>query len=142
MAAVDPAHADAAHSGLDGAILKTAKRLRRELDATLCLAHVLEPSDKLGGHDALANLARQYRLGTLPRAFGQGDPATAIPYLADAEEADVVVMGAISRRSRGQNFIAGTAERVIDRLRCGILVSKPPHFETDVPARPALKLRG
>ena len=61
MAAVDPAHANAAHSGLDGAILKMAKCLRRDLDATLCLAHVLEPGDKPGGRDALARLARQHR---------------------------------------------------------------------------------
>lgn len=140
LAAVDPVHVDSAHAGLDGAVLKMAQRLQRELDATICLAHVLDPSDEAAGHDAVARLARRHRLGTAARAFGHGDPAKVLPALAAAEEADVVVMGAISRRSRAAAFIGGTAERVIDQLRCDILVVKPPRFKTDVSAVPALKV--
>jgi universal stress protein E len=141
LAAVDPAHVDAAHSGLDGAILKLALGLQRQVGATIRLAHVLDPRDEAAGHDAIGRLMRRHRLGALPCVFGHGDPATAIPALALAEEADVVVMGAVSRRARGNAFIGGTAERVIDQLRCDILVVKPPGFETDVSAKPALKMK-
>jgi universal stress protein E len=141
LAAVDPAHVDTAHSGLDSAILKMAQTLHRELGATLRLAHVLDPRDETAGHEAVGRLMRRHRLGALPCVFGHGDPATAIPALASAEEADLVVMGAVSRRSRGNAFIGGTAERILDQLRCDILVVKPPGFETDVSAKPALKAK-
>ena len=52
----------------------------------------------------------------------------------------VVVMGAISRRSGASAFIGSTAERVIDQLRCDILVVKSAEFATDVSAKPALRI--
>ena len=140
MAAVDPAHVDVAHSGLDGAIVKMAKRLQRELEAKIRLAHVLAPGDEVTGRDAVRRLARRHRLGATPCVFGRGDPAVAIPALADAEKVDVVVMGAISRRSGASAFIGSTAERVIDQLRCDILVVRSAEFATDVSAKPALRI--
>ena len=141
LATVDPVHVDSEHAGLDGAVLGMARRLQRELDASLHLAHVLEAADDAAGHDAVARLARRHRLGTTPRLFGHGDPARAIPGLAAADQTDIVIMGAISRRSRAAAFIGTTAERVIDQLRCDILVVKSPRFKSEVTPQGALSLR-
>ena len=140
LAAVDPQHADSAHSGLDAAILMAARKLHRELQASLAITHVLEPGTETAAHDAVARLARQQRLGAAPRVYGKGDPAVALPRLAAAGKADAVIMGALARRTRAPTYIGGTAERVIDKLRCDIIVIKPPGFVTAFSARPALRL--
>ena len=52
---------------------------------------------------------------------------------AAAEHAvDFVVMGAVARRGLKRLFIGSTAERVLDRLPCDLVIIKPPKFE--VPA--------
>jgi len=45
----------------------------------------------------------------------------------------MVVMGAVSRSGLKSAFIANTAERVLDRLQCDVLVGKPLRFATRVP---------
>jgi universal stress protein E len=162
MAAVDPVHVDAVHSGLDGAILRLAKRLRRALGAALTVAHVLEPSpedDKVprsrgawsGGRrphslqeararHAVLRLARRHGMPSAKRAFGRGEPSVALKRLARATGTDLVIMGAVSRRAQQRAFIGTTAERVIDQLRCDILIVKAPAFATDVSAKRALHL--
>jgi universal stress protein E len=43
--------------------------------------------------------------------------------------ADVVVMGAVARRGLKRLFIGSTAERVLDRMPCDLLIIKPLEFE-------------
>jgi universal stress protein E len=43
--------------------------------------------------------------------------------------ADFVVMGAIARRGLKRLFIGSTAERVLDRLPCDLVIIKPLEFE-------------
>jgi universal stress protein E len=40
--------------------------------------------------------------------------------------ADVVVLGAIARGRMREMLVGGTAERVLDRIACDVLVIKPP----------------
>jgi universal stress protein E len=42
-------------------------------------------------------------------------------------------MGAVSRSGLKSIFIGNTAERVLDRLQCDLLVVKPRRFESRVP---------
>lgn len=42
--------------------------------------------------------------------------------------ADVVVMGAVSRKGLARAFIGNTAEDVLDRLSCDLLIVKPPEI--------------
>jgi nucleotide-binding universal stress UspA family protein len=60
-------------------------------------------------------------------------PIDAIPELAHQTRCAIVVMGAVSRSGLKSIFIGNTAERVLDSLRCDLLVVKPPRFETRVP---------
>ena len=46
--------------------------------------------------------------------------------------AAIVVMGAVSRSGLRRAFIGNTAERVLDRLPCDVLVVKPPRFKSAV----------
>jgi universal stress protein E len=41
---------------------------------------------------------------------------------------DLLIAGGISRGRLEQVFIGGTAERMLDRIRCDLLVVKPPGF--------------
>ena len=47
--------------------------------------------------------------------------------------ADFVVMGAVSRTRLQEIFIGSTAERVLDRLPCDVLVVKPGDFGERLP---------
>jgi universal stress protein E len=42
-------------------------------------------------------------------------------------------MGAISRSRLRELFIGSTAERILDRLHCDVLVVKPGDFAEDLP---------
>jgi universal stress protein E len=48
---------------------------------------------------------------------------------AKEHAADFVVMGAIARRGLKRLFIGSTAERVLDRLPCDLVIIKPLEFE-------------
>jgi universal stress protein E len=56
----------------------------------------------------------------------QGGPRAQLPALTDRLRADVVVMGAVSRRGLARVFLGNTAEDVLDRLGCDLLIVKPP----------------
>jgi universal stress protein E len=45
--------------------------------------------------------------------------------LARSLSADVLVMGAVSRSRLQELFVGTTAERVLDRLPCDVLIVKP-----------------
>ena len=45
--------------------------------------------------------------------------------VARSLSADVMVMGAVSRSRLQELFVGGTAELVLDRLACDVLVVKP-----------------
>ena len=60
-------------------------------------------------------------------------PVDAIPEVARQTHCAMVVMGAVSRSGLKSIFIGNTAERVLDRLQCDLLVVKPLGFETRVP---------
>jgi len=62
----------------------------------------------------------------------EGQPETMLPDYCSEAGADLVVMGAIARNPFGRIFIGSTAERVLDRLPCDLLVVKPESFSTPV----------
>ncbi|MFO7592111.1 MAG: universal stress protein [Acidimicrobiia bacterium] len=51
-----------------------------------------------------------------------------LPRLVQDLEIDLLIMGGISRSRLEQVFIGGTAERLLDRIECDLLVVKPPGF--------------
>ena len=61
-------------------------------------------------------------------AVASGPPAMTLPAAARKHRIDVVAMGALSRRGLKRLFIGNTSERVIDELRCDVLILKPKGF--------------
>ena len=59
-------------------------------------------------------------------------PEDAIPDVAAKIGSAIVVMGAVSRSGLKRAFIGNTAERILDRLPCDVLVVKPPRFVSRV----------
>ena len=53
-----------------------------------------------------------------------------LPDLAESVNADVVVMGAVSRNRWKRLFIGATAERTLEHLPCDLLIVKPDWFQT------------
>jgi universal stress protein E len=160
LAAVDPAHAFAKPAKLDGEILRAGALVSEALGGTLHAVHAFAsmPASGLPGGLAdpklmaqmAADSAREARRGfehalrstDMPRTrrhLVAGHPISVIQDVAREVHSAIVVMGAVSRSGLKRLFIGNTAERVLDRLTCDVLVVKPPHFE---PARVGATRRG
>jgi universal stress protein E len=78
---------------------------------------------------ALAGLA-------LPVEFRQhlrcGAPSIAIQEVVERRDADLLVMGSVSRSGIAGLLLGNTAERLLDRVQCSILTIKPHDFVSPV----------
>jgi universal stress protein E len=147
LAAIDPTHAHAKPSALDQRILDYGAQVGRALRGALHVVHVymprpLPPSvtfdirlrDSL--HADAEREARQILSGALTqksiptsrRHLVRGDPVAAIPATSRKTHSAIVVIGAVSRSGLRRLFIGNTAEKVLDELRCDLLVVKPARF--------------
>ncbi|MCS6948613.1 MAG: universal stress protein [Steroidobacteraceae bacterium] len=154
LAAVDPLHAYAKPARLDRAILSIANELAIALQGQLHVVHAYLPPvpfvpplgtgpiiDMGSARDETRRDAAE-RLEATVASFGikrgrrhleSGHPTEVIPSVARDLSAGLVVMGAISRSGLKRFFIGNTAESVIDRLNCDILVVKPANFVARIP---------
>ena len=80
-----------------------------------------------------------YELSRKSVHLRMGAAAEEVPAVAEEVDAGVVVMGVVSRSGLKRLFIGSTAERVIDHLKCDVLVLKPEGFKTPVPKRPGYR---
>ncbi|MGE0113539.1 MAG: universal stress protein [Steroidobacteraceae bacterium] len=160
LAAVDPLHAHAKPSLLDDRILEHAAALTAQLGGSVTLAHAysaplsaatsnfIEPlrlpvaPDRArrflaGIKEQVAQLATRHGIAASRCLVKEGDPVEVISALSTKYKASVVVMGAVSRSGLQRSFIGNTAEKLIDKLRCDLLIVKPEAFKTSVPKRTA-----
>jgi universal stress protein E len=63
----------------------------------------------------------------------QGSASEVLPRLAEGLGAALLVMGAVSRSRLQEVFLGSTAERVLDRVGCDVLIVKPPDFREKLP---------
>jgi universal stress protein E len=80
-------------------------------------------ADLVGGHELPAQRVH----------LEQGAAAEVLPRMADQLNAALVVMGAVSRSRLQEVFLGSTAERVLDRIGCDVLVVKPADFTEKLP---------
>lgn len=158
LAAVDPSHRDDRHARLDHAILDEAECLGEALGGEAWVAHCmlsmasLESTAVLGmmpealgssPEEYAGDLLQRLRAAVLRLLEGRGIPAARLriaegrperelPRLVDDLGIDLLVAGGISRSRLEQVFIGGTAERLLDRVGCDLLVVKPPGFRCPV----------
>jgi universal stress protein E len=153
LAAVDPSHAFAKPSRLDDEILRQAESLTAALGGTLHALHAYVPmpadlaavqdltpdvTERIEAHaraGAQAAFSRALQGTKVPRArrhLVSRHPIDAVEKVARDVRSAIVVMGAISRSGLKRIFIGNTAERILDRLACDVLIVKPPRFASHV----------
>ncbi|MGO9946464.1 MAG: universal stress protein [Steroidobacteraceae bacterium] len=148
LAALDPFHSNDKPTALDGEIVATAGSVAGLVRGSVHAAHIYLPlrsyvADLPMAPVALAAVPAQEKAHRksvrqrfykdlarygIPKSRGHlvgGDPAIELPRLARSLRAGLIVMGAVSRSGLKRIFIGNTAERLLDSLRCDVLVVKP-----------------
>lgn len=154
LAAVDPRDR---RSRLDMAILEISAALEHRLKGCLHSVHAYTPvaagrlpSDILDERTAgelnqkiaasaqrrYDGLLRPYALPRPRRHLLAMPAADAIAETAAATRSDIVALGVIARGGWRRRLIGGTAERLLDRLGCDLLVVKSPSFRPDIARQP------
>lgn len=156
LAAVDPLHSHAKAARLDERILEIAQAVAEMHSGRLDVAHAYLPPysympgafgepmavpinqaiDEQHRKDVKRAVDRKVAPFNLPPRqvhVELGNTPETLAVLARRLQADVLVMGAVSRRGLQRLFIGSTAERAIDRAECDVLIVKPRGFRTSVP---------
>jgi len=154
LAAVDPTHTFAKPLQLDKLILQMARKLSHGLRGSLHAVHAyprvridnlpvtaltpalirtIERDAERSAKVSFDRALRSTRVSRSHRYLIARDPIDAIAEAAQRSRSAVVVMGAISRSGIKRLLIGNTAERVLDELRCDVLIVKPPKFRNRVP---------
>jgi universal stress protein E len=156
VAAVDPLHPRDKSSLLDDRIVASANELARLFGGQTSLLHTFDvPPFIMASADGLtmpialpmgdlaAELEKNYTEAVRGLAKKHGVPRERVHVLqghtrdllvSSAEDlrADVVVMGAISRSALERLFVGSTAEAVLDKLPCDVLIVKPAEFVSSI----------
>jgi universal stress protein E len=141
LAAVDPLNQHDKPAALDDRIFTFAADLARVLRGHLHVMHSY--GTPLGAKlppEAVKLIADEHRAAMArfldTHAALQGKPHLyegmaheSLQKAAQEHSADIVVMGAVARRGLKRLFIGSTAERVLDRLPCDLVIIKPLDFE-------------
>lgn len=158
LAAIDPGHAADRSDELDRQLLAWSVSLSRALGGRAGALNVYLPPTLVASYaaagapgwvappvstDALVYEEEAHRTSLLrltgPAGIAPTDvhmplgTPTRLPDEADRLGADVVAMGAVSRGALKRMLIGSTAEDVLDRMPCDVLVVKPPDFATAIP---------
>lgn len=141
LAAVDPVNEHDKPAALDDRIFTFAADLARVLRGHLHVVHSY--AAPLGAElppDVLKVIADEHRaamtkfldthaaLDGKPHLY-EGLAHECLQKAAKEHAADFVVMGAVARRGLKRLFIGSTAERVLDRMPCDLVIIKPLEFE-------------
>jgi len=147
LACVDPLHAHDKSAALDRQLLRTATMLAGPLGGEVHALHVFSipaPVTVIGdayiataaipppeatveySGAALHELVAEHGLPSDRAHLRVGRPARSILEEASRLGAGIVVMGAVSRRRLDRWLVGNTAEAVLDRLACNVLVERLP----------------
>lgn len=149
LAAVDPGRAHDKPLELDENVLAGGRALAATLRGKLHVVHANHPSIaglasgvplaledlRALGEEEFSRLMRRADMAARRGHLVDGDPARVIPRVAKDLHARIVVMGAVSRSGLQRLFIGNTAERVLGKLSCDVLIVKPDEFRRRVSAK-------
>jgi len=142
LATVDPKHARHKPRGLDFRILGLATDLAGVTGGKLYAVHSFARLP-IGGDErqrkvraehqqAFDALLADFDIPADRRILSEEAPEFALSEVEREVDADIVVMGAISRSLLSDVFIGNTTEKVLDFLECDVLIVKPEDFVTPV----------
>lgn len=163
LVAVDPLHGHAKPSQLDDRLISTALHLTEVMGGNVSLVHAyhapatsspatfMEPiripvaperaRKFVAGIEKLVHeLARKHGIPGVRCLTREGDATGVLNELVAKTKADLLVLGAVSRSALQRPFIGNTAERVIDKVQCDLLIVKPAGFKLKLPRKTAGEL--
>jgi len=153
LAAVDPGHAFDKPATLDDEILRYGSTIAEALHGALHAVHAYNPlllgmsTDELsasGGigkaqaraaaraHAAVDPKLNSMGVARARRHIIDGFPIDVIERVTRELHAALLVMGAVSRSGWRRLFVGNTAERMLDRMSCDILIVKPRQFRNRI----------
>jgi universal stress protein E len=155
LAALDPEHVGGKPAGLDSSIIDYGAALASALDDQLHAVHAFNPlpsmwTAQLVAPQLQAELEQQVcskaqellspvldRVGVeiRHRHIEEGFAIDVIERVLRHTGAQILVMGSISRGGIAGLMVGNTAERMLDRVACDILIVKPQEFVNTVPHR-------
>jgi universal stress protein E len=157
VAAIDPLHARDKPADLDNRILAMAIELGNALGGEVHVLHAVDVSAMLAVSTdsmampmplpvneladamradhaaAVARLCKTHGIAPERTHVQQGSTRQLLLELTDQLRADAVVIGAISRSGLKGLFLGNTAEDVLDRLHCDLVIVKPDGFKPALP---------
>lgn len=149
VAALDPSHLNDKTAALDRAIAAQAAQLALALGDRLHVAHCIpdaayppgfiKPADRKqrvqAAREAIGQVLRKQDLPARRVHIVHAQPEVGLPKLLESLSAQVLVLGALSRRGLKRLAVGNTAERLIDRTKCDLLIVKPPGFKLRLASR-------
>jgi len=159
VAALDPGHLGDKPAALDHDILDWGELFAARMGGELHAAHAFFPAALLAATTTMAGMPlvsgvtaaeivateRGRIAGVLAEIVAthavdpsrvhleQGSAADVLPRITESLAASLLVMGAVSRSRLQEIFLGSTAERVLDRIGCDVLVVKPADFAEKLP---------
>jgi universal stress protein E len=157
IAAIDPLHERDKPADLDKRILTTAVELAAPLGGEVHAFHAFDVSAAIAvstdsmampialpvseladamraDHEAaVARLCKAHGISPQRTHVEQGSTRQLLLELTDRLRADAVVIGAVSRSGLKGLFLGNTAEDVLDRLHCDLVIVKPDGFKPALP---------
>jgi universal stress protein E len=156
IAAVDPMHERDKPAELDRRIIEIGGSLTAALGGRLDVLHAFDPSPayavstdsmafpisapmtemmqalRLSHEQAMAKLLDDYTLQDDQVHLLEGNIGELLLALIENLATDIVVMGAVARGPLERLVLGSTAERLLDRIPCDLLIVKPTDFATSV----------
>ena len=147
VAAVDPVHSHDKPAHLDQRIIERARDLASEFGGTMHVVHTYQRIEEIGARatwsfkpvklsvtdldmkirkehrQALDSLVEQCNLDPEHTHMLPGRPDEILPSYAMANNASLVVMGALARGRIKQRIVGSTAARSLDHIPCDVLVA-------------------
>jgi len=159
VAALDPGHLGDKPAALDHDILEWGELLAARTGGELHAVHAFFPAAMLAATttmtgmplvsgvtaaeivatergriaDVLSEITATHAVDPARIQLEQGSAAEVLPRVAESLGASLLVMGAVSRSRLQEIFLGSTAERVLDRIGCDVLVVKPGDFAEKLP---------
>jgi universal stress protein E len=140
LAAVDPLHSHDKPANLDARLLSEAFSFADRLGGAVHAFHAynpfVDPDDPKRVEEAhtraMQALVDEQQIPAERAHLRAGNTVELLPQVESEIGADVVVMGAVSRSRLEHAIVGSTAEQVLDRLSCDVLIVKPRGFVSPV----------